>query len=183
VRTFVAVEVPPEPGSPSRDRAPEHLTLAFLGEIADERARALSLALEPVGGSIAPFDLTLEGVGAFPSRDRPRVVWVGASRGAVEIAELARRIRELVSKEVPLDARETFVPHLTLFRVRTAADRRRADELLNGAIPPPLSRTFRVGEFVLKESVLSSRGATHRTVARFPLRGAGPSHSREPVSP
>lgn len=171
----MAVEVPPPAADPARSAAPEHLTLRFLGEVPRERTAHLVDALQPVGTSTAPFDVTLEGVGAFPSAERPRVVWVGASEGAAELTRLAERVREALAGEGEPDRRETFSPHLTLFRVRSGTDRRRAIELLSGAVPPPSPRRFHVGEFVLKESELSPRGATHRTLATIPLRGAGTS--------
>lgn len=171
MRAFVAVEVPSSSEGSSRGAAPEHLTLLFLGEIAKERVGPIGEALTPVGASVAPFDLTLEGVGAFPSPERPRVIWVGATEGAAQLGRLAGRVREALAGEGAPAREESFVPHLTLFRVRSALDRRRAQELLTGTVLPPAPRRLRVGEFVLKESVLSSRGATHRTVATFPLSG------------
>jgi 2'-5' RNA ligase len=171
VRAFVAVEIPPEPGGAHPSSAPEHLTLLFLGEIPKERVGPIREALTPVGDNIAPFDATLEGVGAFPSPDRPRVVWVGVTEGSTELTRLAGRVREALAGEGEPSRREGFAAHLTLFRVRSASDHRRAVELLGGTVPPPAPRRFRVHEFVLKESELSPRGATHRTVAAFPLRG------------
>lgn len=173
MRAFVAVEVPPPSGGAGGRSAPEHLTLLFLGEIPSERVGTIGDALAPVGSAVAPFDLTLEGVGAFPSPERPRVVWVGATEGAAELGELARRVREALRGEGTSAPEEGFVPHLTLFRVRSGFDRRRAEEVLTGKTPPPTPRRVHVGEFVLKESVLSSRGAVHRTLATFPLRGSG----------
>jgi 2'-5' RNA ligase len=171
VRAFVAVEVPPPPGETARRAAPEHLTLRFLGEIPRERVDAISDALQPVGAAVAPFFATLDGVGAFPSPDRPRVVWVAATEGKAELTHLAERVCEALSGEGEPDRRESFLAHLTLFRVRSSNDYRRARELLSGAVAPPAPRRFRVAEFVLKESELSSRGATHRTVRTFALTG------------
>ena len=171
MRAFVAVEIPPAPGEASRGPAPEHLTLLFLGEIPRERVGPIVEALTPIGAAIAPFDAVLEGVGAFPSPERPRVVWVGVTQGASELIGLASRVRERLAGEGEPSRRETFAPHLTLFRVRSATDHRRAVELLTGTVPAPTPRGFPVREFVLKESELSPRGATHRTVATFPLRG------------
>ncbi|MGA7476694.1 MAG: RNA 2',3'-cyclic phosphodiesterase [Thermoplasmata archaeon] len=171
MRAFVAVEIPPASGEAYRGPAPEHLTLLFLGEILRERVGPIVEALTPMGAAIAPFDALLEGVGAFPSPERPRVVWVGVTQGASELTRLASRVREALAGEGEPERRETFAPHLTLFRVRSATDHRRAVELLTGTVPPPAPRRFRVSEFVLKESELSPRGATHRTVAAFPLRG------------
>lgn len=177
VRAFVAVEVPSSSEGAAGTSAPEHLTLLFLGEIPTERVGPIGAALTPVGAAVAPFVLTLEGVGAFPSAERPRVVWVGATEGAAELVELARQVREALRGEGTVAPESTFVPHLTLFRVRSGLDRRRAEEILTGRVPPPPPRRIRVGEFVLKESVLSSRGATHRTVATFALRGPRPGTS------
>jgi len=171
MRAFVAIEIPSSPGDAVRVRAPEHLTLLFLGETPGERVGEIVEALTPLGAAVAPFDLTLEGVGAFPSPERPRVIWVGATEGAVELSRLATLVRGALRAKEGTTRDESFVPHLTLFRVRSAADRRRAEELLTGRVPPPAPRRVRVREFVLKESELSSRGATHRTVATFPLLG------------
>lgn len=171
MRAFVAVEVPFSPGGTTRSSAPEHLTLLFLGEIPEGRVPTLVHDLTPIGTAHAPFDLTLEGVGAFPSRERPRVIWMGATEGAPELIRLARDVRRALTPEGNPGREETFIPHLTLFRVRSPDDRRRAAEILSGTVPPPAPRRLLVGEFVLKESVLSSRGATHRRVATFALSG------------
>jgi RNA 2',3'-cyclic 3'-phosphodiesterase len=173
MRAFVAVEVPSSAEERARDRAPEHLTLLFLGEIPNERVGTIVDALTPLGAAMAPFDLTLEGVGAFPSAERPRVVWVGAKEGAAELSRLAGLVRQALPAGKGAAREGPFVPHLTLFRVRSGTDRRRAEELLNGAATAPPARRLRVREFVLKESELSARGATHRTVATFPLSGPG----------
>lgn len=177
MRAFVAVEIPRPPGESRQGSAPEHLTLYFLGEIPRERAAPITAALTPVGAAVAPFFATLAGVGAFPSPEHPRVVWMGVTEGSAELTGLARRVQEVLVGEGDPTRRNSFSPHLTLFRVRSSTDYRRARELLTGTVPPPAPQRFRVGEFVLKESELSYRGATHRTIATFPLTGpsTGPS--------
>jgi RNA 2',3'-cyclic 3'-phosphodiesterase len=174
VRLFVAIEVAPRAPEPSGEvrASVQHLTLRFLGEVLADRIPSIVRALERVARETPAFDLVLEGVGAFPSRSNPRVVWVGASAGREEAGALAQRIAlALDAADVSID-RERFVPHLTLFRVRSAQLRRRAFDLLDGTEPPPAPRTVHVSEFVLKESTLTARGALHRTVAAFPLAAA-----------
>jgi RNA 2',3'-cyclic 3'-phosphodiesterase len=171
VRLFVAIEVEPRvPEHPGEVRgAAQHLTLRFLGEVPADRVPSIVRALERVARETPSFDLVLEGVGAFPSRSNPRVVWVGATAGGEASGALAQRIAlALEEADVSVD-RERFVPHLTLFRVRSPQLRRRAIDLLNGTEPPPAPKTVHVSEFVLKESTLTARGALHRTVAAFPL--------------
>jgi len=175
VRAFVAVEIPPPESERRQAPAPERLTLLFLGEIPRERTGPISEALTRVAATVPAFFATLESVGAFPNAEHPRVVWTGVTEGREELVRLAGAVRAALPNEGDLSRRESeFAPHLTLFRVRSSTDFRRARELLSGSVGPPAPRRFRVGEFVLKESELSSRGATHRTLATFVLRGPAP---------
>lgn len=170
MRAFLAVDLPRPavPGMSARDEAPPHLTLAFLGEIAEERLAPLVEGLRPRLGAFAPFEAVLEGVGAFPDARRPKVVWVGFSRGGPELQALAEAIRSgLAALGLPVEARP-FVPHLTLFRVRGPGEARRARALLASAPTGALGRT-EIGEVLLKASTLAPGGAVHRIVARFPL--------------
>ena len=151
-----------------RSGAAPHLTLKFLGEVAPERNGAIVALLGAAARASRPFVLRLEGVGAFPSPSRPRVVWVGVTAGRLEVVELAERVRTALEPEFGPEP-EPFVPHLTLFRVRSPADRMAALALLSGARMPPPPRDVTVRELLLKESVLGPRGATHRSVASVAL--------------
>lgn len=177
VREFVAVEV--GGGDRQGTAAPSHLTLRFLGEVPPERNPSIVVRLREVADGTLPFALRLEGVGAFPSRERPRVVWVGVTAGREELVTLAGRVGAALE---PLfgPAPEPFVPHLTLFRVRSAGDRRAADELLRGDRPAPPPREMRIDALLLKESVLGRTGAVHRTVEALPL---GRGSSGQPAAP
>ena len=54
-----------------------HLTLKFLGDVADERVPELAAALTSAAAGARPLSLALGGFGVFPDFRRPRVVWVG----------------------------------------------------------------------------------------------------------
>jgi 2'-5' RNA ligase len=120
VRAFLAVEVPPDerPRDGMSTEAPQHLTLRFLGDVEDPAVESLTRSLGPAVASHRAFELVLEGVGAFPSRDRPRVVWRGVGHGREEVAALARTVRDAVVRAGLPDDPVPFVPHVTLFRVR-----------------------------------------------------------------
>ncbi len=170
MRAFVAVDVGAV-GS-AWPRAADHLTLRFLGEVAPARLDAAIPSLRDAAQATATFRLRLEGVGAFPSAARPRVVWQAVTEGRGEVEALAERVRAALAREFGRED-EPFVPHLTLFRVRTPDDRAAADALLRGERTPPPSRDLRVSELLVKESQLSSHGAVHRTRAALPLLGGG----------
>lgn len=176
MRAFVAVEVPREgrSGSGTSASAPDHLTLCFLGEIDELRAGDLIRTLAPAVARVAAFDFVLEGVGAFPSRDRPRVVWRGVSRGEGELCGLARVVREAVASVGLAEDTAPFLPHVTLFRVRSPRDRERAARLLSSPTLAPPPTTVSVTSVTFVESELTSSGAIHRTRARFPLAGTFP---------
>ena len=58
-----------------------HVTLRFLGEVADDLAPALVSALAPEF-PVAPFDVRFDRLGAFPGVRRPQAIWIGASGAA-----------------------------------------------------------------------------------------------------
>jgi RNA 2',3'-cyclic 3'-phosphodiesterase len=184
VRLFVALEVEPPASEPAHERsnASRHLTLRFLGEVSPDRVPSIVEALTRVARETPSFDLVLEGVGAFPSRANPRVVWVGATVGRQEVSDLAERIDRALAATGGTPERERFVPHVTLFRVRSPELRGRAAGLLSGSTPPPAPKKLRAREFLLVESTLTSRGAVHRTLVAFPLLQGSESKSSPPAA-
>jgi len=169
VRAFVAIDA--RDPAPSPSRAPAHLTIRFLGDVAESRIPAIGAALRPVAERFRPFFVTFEGVGAFPSRAAPRVVWVGVGEGRATVERLAEDVTTALDGVGFPREPGAFVAHLTLFRVRSESDRSRARSLLEGRVPPPEPRRVRVDELVLKESTLGPSGPSHRTVERFPFAG------------
>jgi 2'-5' RNA ligase len=93
-----------------------HLTMRFLGPTAPSRVPEVIAAAEAAVAGVDPIEVRLAGAGAFPSPDRPRVMWLGIDRGAPELARLATRLDgELAARGWPADERP-FRAHLTLGR-------------------------------------------------------------------
>ncbi len=133
-RTFIAVELSAEArrlaaGAQERLRAagaalrwvrPEllHYTLCFLGEIPAAQVARAVVATRAAAVGVAPFSVTIGGLGAFPSLARPQVVWLGCTEGAMALENLAGRVRAALSRDrIPMDSRP-FRPHLTLGRAK-----------------------------------------------------------------
>ncbi len=105
-----------------------HFTVRFIGEVDDPRASAIAAGLAPPL-ALAAFDLTMAGVGAFPHRGPPRVIWAGIGEGREPMAALEREVSmRLAACRIPPEGRE-YSPHLTLARVRDAAGLRSRDVL------------------------------------------------------
>ena len=94
-----------------------HLTLVFIGEVDEGRAAAIA-AVMAGDIPIAPFRIGLGGVGAFPPRGAPRVLYMDVVDGADAAIELHRLVSDrLAQVDVPREQRK-FRPHLTLGRWR-----------------------------------------------------------------
>ncbi len=97
-----------------------HFTLRFLGEITPAQVALAKIASREAVAGIRPFAIALTHLGAFPSLQRPQVVWIGVGDGAQALEALAQRLDDrLAHHRFPLEDR-TFRPHLTLARVRDA---------------------------------------------------------------
>jgi 2'-5' RNA ligase len=142
-----------------------HLTLVFIGQVADQRVpRFIEVMEERV--EQPPFRLVFGGTGMFPPHGAPRVLWMGVRDGARQAIELHRQVAtRLEELGVPRDGRP-FAPHLTLARWRESrfSDRRRlpADE---GAVVAAIE----VAAVTLFESRISSSGPTYTPLAQAML--------------
>src|SRR5256714_572926 len=127
-RLFVSIEVPES----IRERLAEldprlrgvrwleprhmHLTLAFLGNVSAEIQETLSEKLRTISGK--SFFLPLVGLGTFPSKGWPKIIWIGVGTGHPHLFQLHKRVQEaLLAAGLEPDLR-SFHPHITLARCR-----------------------------------------------------------------
>lgn len=144
-----------------RWQSPEtlHLTLHFLGEVDPRLLEPLVERLQEACRGVSAFRLELGALGAFPSRHRPRTLWVGVD--GERLLELEAALRPLITGlGIPLEARP-YSPHITLAR----------DPLAPVTIPDlhPRPGVWEASELVLFHSSLERSGAIHTPISRFPL--------------
>ncbi len=143
----------------------QHLTLRFIGEVDNGRMSEIEEALGLVHG--APFELRLKGLGHFPLRGEPRVLWVGVEKNP-ELTRLKRQIdRALKEAGLPPEGRK-FAPHVTLARIRGPLSRARLGTYLmrhNLFCSEP----FPVTAFHLFSSWLKPQGAQYQIEASYRL--------------
>ena len=151
--------------------APEniHLTLKFLGEIAQENVPRVIAILRQCVEGVAPFEVEVKGAGAFPTPRRPRVLFVDAHDEPPILADIANRLNDaMTAADVPREDRG-FRNHVTIGRVRkpsslaeTAAELGKSAERSFG--------TMSVEEAVLMKSDLRPDGPVYTPVERIALK-------------
>ena len=148
-----------------------HCTLKFLGDTRDDQVQPLKASLVALTATRTPIELGFGGLGAFPERGEPRIIWAGIRDTAKELARLAGDIDLLTASFGFERERRPFQPHVTLGRVK---GQRGIRELL-GTLEtvtfdcPPVQ----IHEIVLVHSELRPSGSVYTVAARFAL-GARP---------
>jgi 2'-5' RNA ligase len=145
-----------------------HLTLRFLGDSVDPSLlHALTEAIAKAAADFAPFRIAAHGVGAFPSLQRPRVLWIGLA--GAPLPSIADAIdRKVVGLGFPPRDHE-FSPHLTIGRVRSP---KRFSVKSIEIIRRAANREFgqaEIRELILFRSYLSSEGSRYEPLERFRL--------------
>lgn len=132
-----------------------HLTLAFLGEVSEEKQQALMTMAGRIRQS--GFTLRLDDAGQWL---RSQVVWLGPRQPPRGLLQLASLLRAQAARSGCWQSPHPFHPHITLLRQTPHAI----------AIPPPgFCWTVPVDAFVLYESQFSRGRTRYIALARWPL--------------
>lgn len=157
------------PDSPASWSRPEnvHLTLKFLGEIAQARISDLSQAAANAVAGFSPFEILIKDTGSFPRHGTPRVFWIGVDDYSGQLAQLQAKLdEECLRLGFEKEAR-AFNPHLTIARGRKPQGARAlaAAHKEMGFV----SMEVCVNELSVIRSELSSKGSNYTTISRHAL--------------
>jgi 2'-5' RNA ligase len=155
-----------------------HVTLKFIGEKADSSVKEIVSAL--IRLQVAPFRITFNGTGFFPTPKAARVFWAGIE-AEPGLSELAHKLEDsLVQLGIPKEQR-AFSPHLTLARASGGSGApgfRKGDkpnlqfaklqQRLEQSSPPNFG-TMTAQEFFLYKSQLSPKGSRYTKIAHYHL--------------
>ena len=168
MRLFVAIDLPEAvkerltmiscglPGARWLKAEQLHLTMRFIGEVDGDRFLDIRDELAEV--SCESFPMQLQGVGFFPPRKKPRVVWVGLEKNE-QLVRLRNRIESVLVRTGLEPEGRKFAPHITLARLNKTPASKVGRFLEHHSLF--ISPLFQVNEFRLYSSVLNAGGATH----------------------
>jgi 2'-5' RNA ligase len=147
-----------------------HVTLRFLGEVESGSPARIATALESARGTA--FSVRFAGVGRFPPRRSPRILWVGLQPEEPLLGLHSKIEARLAEAGFPGDGK-AFSPHLTLARLRDGASAADAARWLDRGKDFETS-PFPVSRFHLYSSVLDPAGARHRREGSYELTVPAP---------
>lgn len=137
-----------------------HITLKFFGEVANDRLDVIGEAMRYAAQGAGALSLRLGELGAFPTKSRPRVLWIGVE--APPALELLQDRIERGSEAIGFPPEGVpFQPHVTLGRVREGqrVPAGGLEDFADGFEQVP----FVAQELVLYESLLTTRGPRYES--------------------
>lgn len=177
-RLFIAIDVPDALVRSLGDLDPNlrgvrwlppeqlHLTLSFLGDVPEETDVRLRERLNAI--RFSAFFLPLTGMGAFPGKGRPSVIWIGVGLGHPHLFQLHKHVQDAaLAAGLEPDLRP-WHPHITLARCRDVS-RESISPFLKANVDFDAGM-FRVESFALYSSELKPEGSIHTRIHEiFPV--------------
>ena len=142
-----------------------HLTVRFIGEVEGSLYRDVRERLHELSAS--PVPLQIEGVGHFPPRGKPRVLWAGV-RSSSELLLLRNKVNWILRQCGIEPEPRKYHPHVTLARLKNSSSHRVAQFLSQHSLLKTPS--FTVKNLTLYSSLLTAKGAVHTIEMEYPLQ-------------
>jgi 2'-5' RNA ligase len=143
-----------------------HLTLRFIGEIRNDLASDIDMALSEI--TAPAFELALEGVNSFSRGKRPHAVWAGVAKSD-PLMHLQAKIESTLVRAGLEPAARNFSPHITIARLKEMRPNR--VEIWAAEHGAFHTAPFAADRFALFSSFLKSEGALYIEEASYPLEG------------
>lgn len=154
------------PGARPVPEEQTHLTLRFIGEVETNQFHDIRERLAEIDAK--PLKTSIRGVGHFPPRGKPRIIWAGLE-AAGDLMILRNKVNYLLKLCGVEPERRKYHPHITLARLKNSSPERVAAFLQNNAFlqSPPIV----IDHITLYSSRLHHDGAIHHVEGVYPLAG------------
>ncbi len=143
-----------------------HFTLKFFGDIDTEGIDLISEKIENVIKDFDSFTIKIKGCGAFPNKNRIKVIWVGLDED-----EILKDLHDKLDKEfnsIGFDLDRKFSSHLTIGRMKSAKGKDKVKNTIETYNNIDIG-TMEVNSIMLKKSTLTPSGPIYEDLLEFRL--------------
>ena len=151
-----------------------HLTLKFLGRLVPEKIDAVAALLDTVAARYTPLQLTALGLGGFPNRGRPRILWAGIEGQSMRLGCLQQDIETGLAPLGWSKEKRPYKGHLTLARAKGRRPFERHIRELLAQCEPNEPVGFVADKLTLYRSRLRPGGAVYDIISQRVLSGEVP---------
>jgi 2'-5' RNA ligase len=144
-----------------------HMTIKFLGDVKEEDSERILKAMCAAVKGVEPFDMTMRGMGVFPSESDIRVVWIGVAEPK-PLEKIFEGVEKGVKKLGFKPEGRGFSPHVTLARVRGQRNLPNVKAVIDAHAGDDFG-IVRVDTIFLKKSFLTNEGPVYTTVGTAKL--------------
>jgi RNA 2',3'-cyclic 3'-phosphodiesterase len=178
-RLFVAINLPestkqflvdldPQIGGVRWTEAAQmHLTLGFFDDVSEDVDLVLREKLS--GIEFGVFVLPITGVGTFPPKGPPKIIWIGVGRGHPHLFQVHKRVQEAALAAGIEPELRPWHPHITIARCRDVAPQS-IRRFLQSNVDLDAGM-IRVEAFHLYSSKLTPAGPIHTRELTVPCSG------------
>lgn len=160
-----------------------HQTLVFLGSLSERQLSLVFKACQKAVLGISPFEISFKGLGAFPSYDFVRIIWLGLKGDLKSLALVQKNLSQELKFAFTKTDKKTldnlnftlskpFSPHITLGRIKTARTRERREigRQLKRFRDLGLEISILVNKITIYESKLGPAGSIYNKLLEVPLK-------------
>jgi 2'-5' RNA ligase len=178
-RLFVAIDLPATVAQQLRELDPKvrgvhwmpfdqlHLTLGFFAQVSADAESTLREKLGQI--QFHAFFLPIVGVGTFPPKGPPKIIWIGVGKGHPHLFQIYKRVQEAALAAGLEPELRPWHPHITLARCRDVSGQSVKNFLRDNADAD--LGLIRVESFHLYSSKLAPAGAIHTRELTIPCTG------------
>ena len=148
-----------------------HITMVFFGQLGQEQVLEVMRVMDSPELKMASIRAVMGGVGQFPPKGQPRVIYCPIQKGGPEIGYLYGVYHRLISgvQGLSLEGERDFTPHVTLARNR--GERSRASDISLSEVEELFRFEYSLilDKLVLYQSILRPQGAEYKVVKTVAL--------------
>lgn len=144
-----------------------HLTLGFFPSTSLKQEKKILAAINKVVPKNEQFEIQFQGLGVFPSKNDPRVLWLGLVRNQ-QLFKIYEELWQELSRYGFINDKKKFAPHITLGRIRYIDDKTPLLKLLSENYNINMFES-KVKNILYYESTLNPDGPIYKILGNFLL--------------